>query len=769
MSIRVQFGRRTLPIGMPTIERAEAAVQRAEAAATTAAADAIAAAQPAIVQATQDAVAGAEAQIAADRQAAQEAATAATGAAQTAAADAAALAAPAAAAAIRDQVKTDADRAVAAASQTLSVPLVAQRSIAGLTVPTDPAWYSMDAFSHVYQDEAGLRPAMPGDAVARWDAVINGTRVPFTQPILGARPVLMAEDGRRFLRFGSTAVLVCMDAAARAAFAGNAGFFLSAAVRTESGPISDATTPDAVIFKVTQGTSSSNGALTARLALIARRRHDQVGFRFRRTDSSAVTRRMVDAPQNTDQVITATYNWTQPSSLAALFNGASYDTAPLDASVAGFGSTTPLHLTIGSALPHPGVGGEWTGRLYNLIFAPVAVPLTTATSVAKAQMSLMPQSPAAPAPVFDNFDDAYNGLGYYTGGGSFVGVRNDRSSGNDNTLRHFCVGVRGCLGKPLTLSILRQGQPLAGITDSSDRWRGSWAYDLTGPWHKFDRTEIVAGEIISTRLTRSERDTVYVAMRPVFNNDRWMQAISRWIKSPYVQRTTSGDALFRVGHLAGGVALDGRQFPGFDVHGFTIGTGSVRGVLTGNVHVDEFAGAYIYEGAVDWLLSSDPQAAAIRAGMTLYCYPGLNPQGRYLGYSRSEPLGNDANRIWSSDYDSIPLSQVMRSIWGADVTAPNFSLDFHDWSDRNTSGGIWRSSSENQAYVTELTNRYRSRTNRSLDVQNTGAEATIGNYWRSRGATFAATIEHGILFEDDWPNWQEFGRDVAKSLSAFLP
>ena len=116
MAIRVEFGRRTLPIGLPTIERAEAAVQRAEAAAETAAADAIAAAQPAIVQATQDAVAGAEAQIAADRQAAQEAATAATGAAQTAAADAAALAAPAAAAAIRDQVKTDADRAEVAAT-----------------------------------------------------------------------------------------------------------------------------------------------------------------------------------------------------------------------------------------------------------------------------------------------------------------------------------------------------------------------------------------------------------------------------------------------------------------------------------------------------------------------------------------------------------------------------------------------------------------------------------------------------------------------------
>lgn len=116
MGIRVQFGRRTLPIGLPTIERAEAAVQRAEAAAETAAADAIAAAQPAIVQATQDAVAGAEAQIAADRQAAQEAATAATGAAQTAAADAAALAAPAAAAAIRDEVKADADRAEVAAT-----------------------------------------------------------------------------------------------------------------------------------------------------------------------------------------------------------------------------------------------------------------------------------------------------------------------------------------------------------------------------------------------------------------------------------------------------------------------------------------------------------------------------------------------------------------------------------------------------------------------------------------------------------------------------
>lgn len=64
MAIRVQFGRRTLPIGVTTLAQAEAVVQRAEAAANNAAEDAFLAAQPAIEQAVQNAAAQAAPQAA---------------------------------------------------------------------------------------------------------------------------------------------------------------------------------------------------------------------------------------------------------------------------------------------------------------------------------------------------------------------------------------------------------------------------------------------------------------------------------------------------------------------------------------------------------------------------------------------------------------------------------------------------------------------------------------------------------------------------------
>lgn len=91
MAVRVQFGRRQLPIGLPTLQEVTDLRDQARGAAETAAADAVAAAQPGI------------------------AATA-----TTAAQEAAAQAAPAAADAIRAQVATDADRAESAAGQAIA-------------------------------------------------------------------------------------------------------------------------------------------------------------------------------------------------------------------------------------------------------------------------------------------------------------------------------------------------------------------------------------------------------------------------------------------------------------------------------------------------------------------------------------------------------------------------------------------------------------------------------------------------------------------------
>ena len=643
---------------------------------------------------------------------------------------------------------------------------------ATLDVPAASAWMVMTPNMHVYADVEGTQPAQPGDPVARWDAVWQGRRVAYTQPVLGVRPALMEDEGKRYLHFGMYASLRCEDAEVIAAFAGNTGFFASAAIRTEGGPVNLTTTPDAMIFKITQGTTASSGSIVARMGLFARPAEGQLGFRVRRADNTTVIRRTGVAAVDTDHVVTATYDWTQPSSYAAMIDGVSYDTAPLDAaSLPGFGTTAPLHIVIGTALPYPSLGGEWTGRIYGLTVAPVPATAAEAQAVAADHMARLPNSAPALPMIFEGFDGAYTGLGYTAGGEGHFGIRVDREAGNDNTVRHFAVGTRGNLGRPLTLSVLRQGYPPPGMVDVADRWRGSWAYDLKGPWNRFDAYTQTADEHINTRTAPSEQDTVYLAMRPVFTNARWADAIQRWIASPLVRRTATGDTNFRVGTLPAGTTAGGRSFPAFDVHGFMFGTGAINVTLTGNVHPDEHAAAYIYEGAIDWLLSTDPDAVALRAGMTFHCYPGLNPQGRYLGWSRSEPTGQDANRIWTTDYDAVPLSKTMRDIWAADVAAVDFSIDFHDWSDRNTGGGVWRRTTEPGAvsYTSALSSAYNTRTGRSLDISNLEVAPHISDYWRSRGAAWAVTIEHGILLQDTWTDWQAYGVDVARAMLAVLP
>lgn len=656
----------------------------------------------------------------------------------------------------------------ATATATLDVPAAVAPAIAA---------YRMDPYTAVYTDVDGTTPAQIGEPVARWDAIlpdpVNGDIVvPFTQPVLGARPVLMTDGARRYLRFGLVAVLECMDAPLRATFQGAAGFFMSAAIRTEAGPVTSATA-DAMVFKVTQGTTNSNGTIVPRVGIHTRRNPDMIGIRTRRLDGSSVVRKETATTHDLDHVITASYHWPTPTSLIALLDGASYDTSQIEATATGFTSATiPLNILIGGARMHPGIDGEWAGRIYGLMFRAEAATPAEAADAAAYHGTLTPKTPAEQPLTFEGFDGAYSGMGYHTGGGKFVGIRIDRQAGNDMDMRHFLIGVRGNLGKPLTLSILRTGgQPIAGISEPYERWRGAWAYDPKGPWHRFDRVEITTESYTSTRDALGEQDTVYVAMRPVFTNDRWMDAIIRWRQSPLTRPTASGDASFKVGTLPAGTTGNGRAYPAFDMYGFLIGTGPAVVPLTGNIHPDEHAGAYAFEGAIDFLLSDHPDAVSLRSKATFACYPRLNPQGRFLGWSRSEPMGNDANRIWTADFDHVPLSAVMRGVWAVDVTAPAFAIDYHDWSDRNAGGSIWRRTEEpgGVAYTSALSSIYNARTGRALDMAYSDSNPTIGDYWRGRGATWAATIEHGILLQDTWTDWQAYGVDSARAMLAMLP
>lgn len=69
-------------------------------------------------------------------------------------------------------------------------------------------------------------------------------------------------------------------------------------------------------------------------------------------------------------------------------------------------------------------------------------------------------------------------------------------------------------------------------------------------------------------------------------------------------------------------------------------------VLTARVHPGESAGSYMVKGAVDYLLSSAPEAVFLRSQYVIKVVPMLNPDGVRYGNNRCSLLGVDLNRRW---------------------------------------------------------------------------------------------------------------------------
>lgn len=330
-------------------------------------------------------------------------------------------------------------------------------------------------------------------------------------------------------------------------------------------------------------------------------------------------------------------------------------------------------------------------------------------------------------------------------------------------VRHFLCRVDNMAGK--TLKLRRPVNSISVGQNDLTVWQAAWAYDKDGDWYPFDSVTINAGTVIAANSTPCAQNTVYVGWRPVFTNARWDAAIARWRVSPHTSPTASGNAQFVVGTLPSNAYA-----PAMSMYGFKFGSGPEAVSVTGNVHVDEHAGAHAYEALVDWLLGDDPAAVRLRAAYTFYCYPKLNPQARYAGASRTEVTsGEDANRIWeTTGRDGIPLSKMMRDIWQADLPSRLAAvMDFHDYP-----GGTWGGQAyfyqETAKFEELLTARYLARTGRTIERGPGAVSGGVTNYLSTRfAAPLGLTIEHGTLAADDAAEWRRWGEDWGKALDEY--
>ncbi len=169
--------------------------------------------------------------------------------------------------------------------------------------------------------------------------------------------------------------------------------------------------------------------------------------------------------------------------------------------------------------------------------------------------------------------------------------------------------------------------------------------------------------------------------------------------SPYVTPTPSGDANlaldancpiadFVVGVSAGNVGGD-PNVPQHNLYAYKITDPAAAGpktkvvIDTGN-HNTETSGSWAFQGYVDFLLSSDPNAQWLRQVAEFYIYPLVNPDGRYTGIGRGNPemtaegFGTDHNRVWNTQGQGLSTIDALTTAMQNDTDSNvGFLFDFH--------------------------------------------------------------------------------------------
>lgn len=193
---------------------------------------------------------------------------------------------------------------------------------------------------------------------------------------------------------------------------------------------------------------------------------------------------------------------------------------------------------------------------------------------------------------------------------------------------------------------------------------------------------------LGTPFTQNE---VHVAYALPYTYSRSTSHTQTVLASPWAEPTASGNASGVIGFAPAGTDDIGRSLPQLPLYAYRItnpATDSAnpkrKAMFVTGQHASETLGVYTYEGLINWLISDDPRAAALRDQAEFYGYPTLNASGRTAGLTRAmlQWQNTDSNGYWrpgpvsGNDYNDRTEQKINGEAMRADPDAtPGNALD----------------------------------------------------------------------------------------------
>jgi Zinc carboxypeptidase len=196
----------------------------------------------------------------------------------------------------------------------------------------------------------------------------------------------------------------------------------------------------------------------------------------------------------------------------------------------------------------------------------------------------------------------------------------------------------------------------AGGASALNTQKMVYSYDGLN-WNFFDNNGRSGGRFNFSTAANFTSDSVYVAFAPAYSYGKSVAHTKAVIDSPWATPTVSGDAEGIIGLSPGGIDDMNRVVAPREIYAYRISDPATDSptrikkkiVLATGLHSNEVLGTHTYQGIIDFLVSDDPHAAVLRNVAEFYCYPTLNPDGRFAGNNRTtvQAVNSDPNGFWS--------------------------------------------------------------------------------------------------------------------------
>lgn len=239
------------------------------------------------------------------------------------------------------------------------------------------------------------------------------------------------------------------------------------------------------------------------------------------------------------------------------------------------------------------------------------------------------------------------------------------NTANSAGARFLFARISGVLGMTPEIRLVRANLGITVATAS----RFVFSYDgIT--WIPFTNRSTTTAHYICSNDSAFVEDSVFVALWPAWPVGRTLPWIESLLGSGYVSNTPSTTGfVFNVRSAT--VNEIGEPITATPLYAFKVGSSGLAPdgsskrnmVMMAGVHASEDVGNYSLKGAVEFLVSEDPQAQLLRSWFNTYVYPVVASAGRKGGSTRGDfqtgYMKADINRNWEgSTFETLEMHKV---------------------------------------------------------------------------------------------------------------